>query len=138
MMRRAIPTVLLMGTLLTSTSCSTSRHILVRDEHGQPITDAVVVYREFNKGPFWNRAGAQRTGTDGVAAFSANGLVRAEAVAPDLRWGDVWLADTTAGMIVLTNSPYTGHVIDWYMSKTKDVPTEVRERIWKVKGQKTE
>ena len=126
-----------MVTMLAGVSCSTSRQIQVRDESGQPVADALVVYREFNMSPFWNRVGTERTETNGVAVFAARGCVRAEAVAPDLRWGDLWMADKKAGLIVLTDSSYTGDVIDWYMSKTKDVPMALKERLQRLKEPKS-
>lgn len=114
---------------LCSSGCNTTRTIHVLDSNGAPVPDALVLFRECNISPLWNRTGTRYANNAGDCEFKANNQVLVEAFGRPYNWGELFLSDSAVGTIVLSSAPYRGTVIDWYLSKTPNVPEETRNRL---------
>lgn len=118
---------------LCVTGCATVRTLHVVDANGAPIQNALVVYREVNVSPIWNRSGADFTDQAGECKFKAVNQVRVEAFGSPSQWGELWLSSRTTGTVALSSTQYTGSLVDYYLAKTPNALETIRLRLAEVR-----
>ena len=120
---------------LSATGCATARTVRVVGANGDPVQNALVVYREVNISPFWNRSQACFTDQAGECKFKSVNHVRVEAFGAASQWGEHWLSSRTTGTVTLSSTPYAGSLVEYYLSKTPKVPETIRLRLDEVRRQ---
>lgn len=121
--------ILVAGMVAQVAGCATKRIIHVVDSRGLPVPKALVVYREFNMTFLSNRVGAGFADSAGEFAFKAVSEVRVEAFDSDAQWGTLWLSSEATGTVVVSPSPYTGDIAEYYLKKTPDAAVPIRQRL---------
>lgn len=111
------------------TGCASDRVIQVVNDEGQPVSGALVLYREVNMSPFWNRVHANYANASGKLNFKAVNLVRVEAFDSEENWGELWLASNKSGTVVVVESPYEGSIADYYLQKTSQIPPPINAQL---------
>ena len=115
--------------LVLCSSCCSTRTIHVVDVDGVPVPQALVIFREFNISPLWNRTGAGFSDQSGDYKFKAHNQVYVEGFGVPSMWGKLFLSDNATGTIALSSVSYDGTLAKWYLGRAPTVPEEIRSRL---------